>query len=159
MKDRTLADPTQRARYLGQFRDNGIEAERIELLLRTPFAEYLATYGRVDIVLDPFPYNGCTTTCEALWMGVPVVTLAGILANGRTGVMLLSNVGLTRLIAATPDEYVRIAVELAGNLQALAALRVELRSRMATSSLCDAKGLAQAIEGAYRLMWRRWCRS
>jgi predicted O-linked N-acetylglucosamine transferase (SPINDLY family) len=159
MKDRTLADPTQRARYLGQFRDNGIEAERIELLLRTPFAEYLATYGRVDIVLDPFPYNGCTTTCEALWMGAPVVTLAGILANGCTGVMLLSNVGLTRLIAATPDEYVRIAVELAGNLQALTALRVELRSRMVTSSLCDAKGLAQAIEEAYRLMWRRWCRS
>ncbi len=159
MKDRALADTTQRARYLGLFRDNGIEAERIELLLRTPMAEYLATYGRVDIALDPFPYNGCTTTCEALWMGVPAVTLAGVLANGRVGVTLLANVGLSRLIATTPEEYVRIAVELATDRQALALLRAELRSRMAASPLCDAKALANGVEEAYRLMWRRWCRS
>jgi len=159
MKDRALADTAQRARYLGLFRDNGIEAERIELLLRTPMAEYLATYGRVDIALDPFPYNGCTTTCEALWMGVPAVTLAGILANGRMGVTLLSNVGLSRLIAATPEEYVRIAVELATDRQSLALLRTGLRSRMAASPLCDVKALANEVEGAYRLMWRRWCRS
>ncbi len=157
LKDGMLKDPGQRARYLGLFEENGISTERIELLPRTPLADYLATYGRVDIALDPFPYNGCTTTCDALWMGVPVITLAGAMANGRMGVSLLSNLGLTRLIAANAEEYVRIAVELAADRGELAALRAGLRPLMAASSLCDPKTYAQGVEAAYRSMWRRWC--
>jgi predicted O-linked N-acetylglucosamine transferase (SPINDLY family) len=159
LKDKTFADEAQRARYRGLFRDNGIEGARIELLPRTPLADYLALYGCVDMALDPFPYNGCTTTCESLWMGVPVITLAGDLANGRVGVTLLSYVGLRRLIATTQEDYVRIAVELANNRRELAALRAELRPRMAASPLCNAKAVAKTVEEAYRKMWRRWCRS
>ncbi len=159
LKDRTLADPSQQARCRGAFAEHGIAADRVELLPRTSAAEYLAEYGRVDIGLDPFPYNGCTTTCDAMWMGVPVVTLAGVMSYGRFGVSLLSNLGLTHLIAATPDAYVRIAVESAKKRKTLAALRAELRPRMAASLLCDAKTFAQGVEQAYRDMWRRWCRS
>jgi predicted O-linked N-acetylglucosamine transferase (SPINDLY family) len=159
LKDKTFADGAQRTRYLGQLGSNGIEASRIELLPRSSLQEYLAAYGRVDIALDTFPYGGCTTTCEALWMGVPVVTLAGEVSYGRFGVSLLSNLGLEELIAETPEAYVAKAVELASRQEHLAGLRTELRARMAASPLCDAKSLAHAIEEAYRDMWRRWCRT
>jgi predicted O-linked N-acetylglucosamine transferase (SPINDLY family) len=159
LKHRILVDTAQREKYWRLFQDNGIETERIELLSHTPMAEYLATYERVDIALDPFPYNGCTTTLEALWMGVPVVTLAGVLANGRMGVSILSNVGLSQLIAATPNEYVKIAVALAKKRKQLVEIRASLRSKMQASPLCDAKALARAVEAAYQKMWRRWCRS
>lgn len=158
LKDKTFADGAQRARYMDQFWANSIESDRIELLPRSPLQEYLTAYGRVDIALDTFPYSGCTTTCEALWMGVPVVTLAGEVSYGRFGVSLLSNLGLEELIAETLETYVAKAVGLAGRLESLARLRSELRPRMAASPLCDAKSLAQAIEEAYRDMWRRWCR-
>ena len=159
LKDRTLADPAQCARYLGLFAENGVEAGRVELLPRTTMADYLAVYDRVDIAFDPFPYNGCTTTCDALWMGVPVITLAGAMSYSRFGVSLLSNLGLDELIAATPDKYVEKAVALANDRKRLMVLRSELRSRMAASPLCDAKAFAKGIEEAYRRMWRRWCKS
>ena len=152
-------DQAQRDRYWGLLKRHGIAAERVELLPRTTWGEYLAAYGRVDIALDPFPYNGGATTCEALWMGVPVVTLAGVMAYGRYGVSLLSNLGLPHLVATTPASYVTIAVELAKKRKPLAALRAELRPRMAASVLCDAKGFAQGVEQAYRRVWKRWCRS
>jgi predicted O-linked N-acetylglucosamine transferase (SPINDLY family) len=157
LKDRTLVDTTQRAKYVGLFRDCGVSPERLDLLPRTPVVDYLAAYGRVDIALDPFPFNGCTTTCEALWMGVPVVTLAGDASCGRFGVSLLSTVGLPRFIATKPEAYVKVAVDLAADLGELAALRAGLRPLMAASPLCDPKALAKAVEDAYRLMWRRWC--
>lgn len=92
-------------------------------------------------------------------MGVPVVTLAGVMAYGRYGVSLLSNLGVPHLVATTPASYVTIAVELAKKRKSLAALRAELRPRMAASVLCDAKGFAQGVEQAYRRVWKRWCRS
>jgi predicted O-linked N-acetylglucosamine transferase (SPINDLY family) len=159
LKDRILVDQAQRDRYWGLLKRHGIAAERVELLPRTTWGEYLAAYGRVDIALDPFPYNGGATTCEALWMGVPVVTLAGAMAYGRYGVSLLSNLGLPHLVATTPASYVTIAVELAKKRKPLAVLRAELRPRMAASVLCDAKGFAQGVEQAYRRVWKRWCRS
>ncbi|TAL09209.1 MAG: tetratricopeptide repeat protein [Nitrospirae bacterium] len=159
LKDRTLADLAQQARCRGLFTEHGVAADRVELLPRTSLAEYLVEYGRMDIGLDPFPYNGCTTTCDAMWMGVPVVTLAGAMSCGRFGVSLLSNLGLTHLIASTPDVYVKIAVELAQKRKMLAALRAELRPRMAASTLCDARTFAHGVEQAYRRAWKRWCRT
>lgn len=157
LKDRILADLTQRTRYLDLFKKCGIAPQRLDLLPRVPTYDHLATYGRVDIGLDPFPYGGHTTTCQALWMGVPVVTLAGTMACSRYGVSLLSNLELGDLIATTPEAYVQKAVMLANDRKRLAALRAELRPRMAASVLCDAKAFAQGVEQAYRSMWRKWC--
>nr|MBI3614212.1 tetratricopeptide repeat protein [Nitrospirota bacterium] len=157
LKDRNFADAAHRLGCLELFGRCGIEEDRIELLARTSIYDYFALYGRVDIGLDPFPYNGCTTTCDTLWMGVPVVTLAGVMSYSRFGVSLLSNLGLEELIATTPDAYVEKAVGLAKDLTRLAALRETLRQRMAGSPLCDAKAFAQGVERAYRDMWKRWC--
>ena len=159
LKDLTLVDSVQCRRYLDLFMNNGIDEKRIELLPRTSMPDYLGTYGRIDIGLDPFPYNGCTTTCDALWMGVPVVTLAGVMSYSRFGVSLLSNLGLEEFIAGTPEEYVKKAVGLAKERKRLAALRAQIRPRMAAAVLCDAKAFAHGVEQAYRRMWRRWCRS
>ena len=157
LKYRTFRDPGVQARYRELFEGYGIEAKRLELLPATPFPGHLALYAQVDIALDPFPYNGCYTSSEALWMGVPVITLAGNMSYSRYGVTLLANLGLPQFIAATPEEYVKIAVSLAEDPRTLAALRAELRSRMVASPLCDPQGYAQGVEEAYRHMWRRWC--
>jgi predicted O-linked N-acetylglucosamine transferase (SPINDLY family) len=120
-------------------------------------AAHLALYHRVDIALDPFPYNGTTTTCEALWMGVPVVTLRGDRHAGRVGASLLSQIGLTDLIANSVEEYVEIALALAGNPGRLDDLRGALRPRIAASPLCDRRAFARKMEGAFRTMWEAWC--
>ena len=111
----------------------------------------------MDIALDTFPYHGTTTTCEAMWMGVPVVSLAGQRHVSRVGVSLLNNVGLPELVANTPEEYVRIAVDLANDLPRLQELRSTLRQRMEQSPLMDAPRFARNVEAAYRQMWRKWC--
>ena len=123
-----------------------------------PLAEYFRLYDRIDIGLDPFPYAGGTTTCDALWMGVPVVSLAGQTAVGRAGLSILSNVGLPELVARTPEEYVRIAAGLAGDLPRLADLRAGLRDRLQRSPLTDARASPEHVEAAFRAMWRRWVR-
>jgi predicted O-linked N-acetylglucosamine transferase (SPINDLY family) len=119
--------------------------------------DHQAVYNEIDIALDPFPYNGATTTCESLWMGTPVVALAGDAHAGRVGVSILTQVALMELIAGSPEDYVRIAVELASNRTRLSELRGSLRLRMAASPLCDTKVFARDVEGAYRTMWQRWC--
>lgn len=158
LKNKSLRDAKTCERYRQHFQRHGIPPERIELLgsLNHP-ADHLALYHRVDIGLDTFPYNGATTTCEALWMGVPVVTLAGDRHAGRVGVSLLTQVGLTELVAGNPDEYVRLAAALAGNRERLAALRAGLRARMRRSPLCDAPSFTRDLEAAYRGMWQKWC--
>src|SRR5262249_21369194 len=120
-------------------------------------AEHLAAYGGVDIALDSLPYNGTATTCEALWMGVPVVTLRGERHAARVGASILTAIGLDHLIAHTPDDYVTIAADLAPDRNTLAALRLGLRERMRASPLCDGTSFARAVERAYRSMWREWC--
>ena len=135
----------------------GVDAQRLEFLEPRPRAAYLELYHRLDIVLDPFPYNGHTTSLDALWMGVPVVSLAGQRAVSRAGLSQLTNLGLSELVAWTEDEYVEIATELAGDLPRLAELRATLRSRMEASVLMDAPHFARQIEAAYRTMWRHWC--
>jgi protein O-GlcNAc transferase len=135
----------------------GVERGRVEFVGFLPGPRYLEMYQRIDIGLDPFPYAGGMTTCDALWMGVPVVSLAGGTAVARAGVSILSNLRLQELVAGTEEEYVRIAVKLAGDLHRLEGLRKELRERMRASPLMDAERFARSVEGAYREGWRRWC--
>ena len=135
----------------------GIAPERLTFSGTLPVVQYLGLYGRIDVALDPFPYGGGATTCDALWMGVPVVSLAGTTAVGRGGVSILTNVGLPELIARDEAEYVRIAAELAGDLSRLGQLRATLRDRMQQSPLMDAPRFARNIEAVYRRIWRQWC--
>jgi predicted O-linked N-acetylglucosamine transferase (SPINDLY family) len=122
-----------------------------------PRGEYLRLYHRIDLGLDPFPYNGMTTTYDALWMGVPVLTLPGEMPVSRAGLSLLSNVGFAELAAFSEDDYLRMAAELAGDLPRLAQLRSTLRDRMKASVLMDAPRFARNVEAAYRSMWQTWC--
>jgi predicted O-linked N-acetylglucosamine transferase (SPINDLY family) len=108
-------------------------------------------------MLDTFPYTGHSTSLDALWMGVPVVSLTGPSAVSRGGLSILSNLGLPELAASTEADYVRLAVELARDLPRLAALRATLRERLQASPLMDAPRFARQIEAAYRTMWHRWC--
>jgi predicted O-linked N-acetylglucosamine transferase (SPINDLY family) len=158
LKAKQLADSATRTLLLARFRERGVAAERIELAAQLPDpAEHLALYDRIDIALDPFPYNGTTTTCEALWMGVPVVTLRGDRHAGRVGASLLGELGLADLIADSVEDYVEIAVALAADPERLQDLRRTLRSRFAASQLCDGAGFARKIEAAFRAMWQKWC--
>jgi predicted O-linked N-acetylglucosamine transferase (SPINDLY family) len=142
------------------FTREGIIADRIELLPWNVLTKgHLDTYNHIDIGLDTFPYNGTTTTCEALWMGVPVITLAGNTHASRVGTSLLSNIGLPELIAETADEYVEIAVNLAVDVQRLQALRGSLQEMMAQSPLTDAKRFTGNLENCYRIIWEKWCKS
>lgn len=136
----------------------GVESSRVRFVGNQRFADYMATYQEIDISLDPIPFTGGTTTCDALWMGVPVVSLAGATAVARGGSSLLSNVGLPELVAHTEDDYVRIAAELAHDRPRLALLRSGLRARLESSPVVDAIGFAQSFELVLREMWRGWCR-
>ena len=135
----------------------GIGDERIRLVGRRPRQQYLELYQEIDIGLDTFPANGHTTSLDSFWMGVPVVTLAGNTAIGRGGVSVLRNLGLPELIAEAPEQFVQIAVDLAGDLRRLDTLRAALRDRMQHSALMDAPRFARGIEAAYRDMWQTSC--
>ncbi len=151
-------DPTVRRRVQELFTACGIEPDRIEFLGRAPtHREHLQTYDRVDLSLDTFPYHGTTTTCEALWMGVPVITLAGDTHLSRVGVSLLTNAGLGELIARSPDEFVRIAIDLASDRARLAELRAGCRKALSASPLTDREGFIRSLERAYRQLWHRRC--
>lgn len=131
---------------------------RVRVLPHVPETSgHLALYAEVDIALDPTPYNGTTTTCEAIWMGVPVVTLAGDRHRSRVGASLLGTVGLAEFVAADEDAYVRLAAGLASDPSRRATLRTDLRALMAGSPLCDGKAYAAKFERAVRGMWREWC--
>lgn len=141
----------------GLFARSGVAAAQLEILPRLPFEDYLAEFGNVDIALDTFPYHGATTTCFALWMGLPVVVLEGSSHASRADVSMLNNVGLPRLVATTRDEYVAIATRLAGDLPALADLRGKLRGMMERSPNADGRACARNLERAFRDMWITWC--
>lgn len=153
MGSRTIAEQTQQA-----FAERGISPDRLQLRKQErSLADHLATYNKIDISLDTFPYHGTTTTCESLWMGVPVITLAGANPASRPGCSLLHNVGLAKCIAQTPAEYITNARQLAGDLAQLAELRAGLRPRMQASPLMDGPSFARDMEAAYRHAWRTWC--
>lgn len=139
------------------FAERGVSPTRVRLVEHLPVEQYFALYQSIDIGLDPFPFAGGTTTCDALWMGVPVVTLAGPTPVSRGGLSLLANVGLEALAATSGDDYVARAVELARDLPRLAGIRASLRETMSRSPLTDVPRFARDLESAYRTMWRRWC--
>ena len=151
-------DPVVRQDFAKRFSDFGIEASRIDFEGSTSYREVLETYNRVDIALDTFPYSGTMTTMESLWMGVPVVTLAGNRTVSRQAAGQLSAAGLDELITNDPDEFVSVASSLAGDLERLTNYRVTMRSRLSNSPLCDAADLARALESAYREMWLSYLR-
>jgi predicted O-linked N-acetylglucosamine transferase (SPINDLY family) len=140
-----------------QLQREGVAPERVEFVGKQSLAAYFAQYQSIDIALDTTPYAGGTTTCDALFMGVPVVSLIGKTAVGRAGASILSNLGLRDLLARTGDEYVQIAATLAHDLPRLHDMRSGLRSRMERSPLMDAARFARNVESAYRQMWRNWC--
>jgi protein O-GlcNAc transferase len=158
LKTISLSDAPTREYAMEMFTQKGIERGRIELLSYEPsYREHLDLYNRVDIGLDPFPYNGTTTTCEALWMGVPVITLAGNTHASRVGTSLLTNIGLPELIARTDDEYREIAVQLAADREKLRFLRERLRDMVKHSALTNAEQFTANLENCYREMWRNYC--
>ena len=136
----------------------GVAAERIEMLGWVPgWCEHLPLYAQVDIGLDPFPYNGTTTTCESLLMGVPVVTLRGDRFISRVGASLMHNSGLDDWIADSVAAYVRLAASKAQSLDELGRLRAGLRTQFLSSPLCDTRRFAHNFEAALRSMWHRYC--
>ena len=158
LKTEIFSDRTTHDRLMNIFTDQGIEEKRIELFSFSPTTkEHLEMYNRIDIGLDTFPYNGTTTTCEAMWMGVPVITLEGNSHASRVGVSILSNVGLPELIAKTPNGYIANAVNLANDLEKLKSLRKTLRDMMTQSLLTNAKCFTANLEISYRKIWKTWC--
>ena len=157
LKNHNLADDASRRFYWRQFEQCGIAPERVDLLGPSPRAELLAFYSQIDIALDPFPYNGGTTSCEALAMGVPVITLRGDRFVSRVGSTILHNGNLADCIAHTPAEYIDKAAEMGCNPERLAEMRTGMRTRLAASTLCDTVGFTRRLESAYRQIWQHWC--
>jgi len=158
MKAGGLADPETRESIMAGFKQNGIQEGRIIFVERTPgYRAHLEVYHRCDIALDTFPYNGTTTTFESLWMGLPVIALAGDRHSARVSQSILSRLELAELVANDADDYVRLAQQLANDRKRLATLRSSIRPTMLDSRLRNATALAKEVENAYREMWRKWC--
>jgi predicted O-linked N-acetylglucosamine transferase (SPINDLY family) len=150
-------DGAARVRVRERFSALGIAPDRVAFVGSQTQADYRATYGQIDLALDPSPYNGYTTTCDALWLGVPVLTLPHPRPAGRSSVGLLHAVSLPELVATDEDDYIRRAAALAADLPRLTELRTTLRARVAASPVRDGPGFTRDVETAYRAMWRRWC--
>ena len=157
LKSHVLGDAAVCNGVRERFALHGITADRLDLRGWCFAGSPLAPYQDMDIALDPFPYAGTTTTCEALWMGVPVITLAGNRHAGRVGVSLLNAVGLSNLVAEDEGAYHRLALELAADDDRRSRLRTTLRPAMAASSLCDSLGLAHELESLFRRLWQEKC--
>jgi protein O-GlcNAc transferase len=157
LKTKQLDNPATIRQGIERFATHGISADRLMLETTLSRIDVLATYNRIDIALDPFPYNGCTTTVEALWMGVPVVALKGKRSVARAAEAILTVAGLPNLVAEDRDAYVQTAKILAEDRMYLSELRRGLRAMLEKSPICDCPKFAQALEGLYRRMWRNWC--
>ena len=159
LKYRGLDDRGTAERYLRLFADLEVKPAQIELRGWSPYVQTLAEYNEIDLALDPYPFCGATTTCEALWMGVPVVTCPMETFASRQTLSILSNIGLTETVASDPSHYVQLAVGMAHDLPHLAELRMGLRQQMTKSPLCDASRFAASFMQATRDIWRRWCQT
>lgn len=158
LNNKPFAEPASREMYLARFAELGVQADQLILTYTQPQVKTWATYaGEIDIALDPWPHNAGTTTMEALWMGVPVLTRADRPSVGRYGAAILTAAGLADWIAADDDAYIEIAKRWAGDLAALADLRAGMRARLRTSPLSDSAGLARVFERLYRGYWQGWC--
>ncbi|HEX4796758.1 MAG TPA: tetratricopeptide repeat protein [Humisphaera sp.] len=152
-----MGDANAAARKM--FTDAGIDPNRLTLIGRQQREQYLEQYNQIDIALDSFPYGGGTTSIDALWMGVPLITLAGKTALSRTGVTLLSNLDLREWVGETPEQYVEIATSVASDISRLAQLRGTVRQRLQDSPLMNEQAYVRNLEAAYRYAWREWLRS
>jgi len=157
LKTSALDDSSIYNNVIQRFAALNIGKERLELQGWSSLNDLYRLYNKVDIALDPFPFTGGATTCDALWMGAPVITLAGDSAVSRQGATYLTTIGLTELIAHTKEEYVTLAITLSNDLGRLTTIRSGLRERMLRSPLCNAKRFAENLEHAYRQMWQKWC--
>lgn len=157
LQTKAFADAETKQLFLERFEKHGINRQRLELFPFLSFQEHLSVYHRVDVALDPFPWSGHTTSCHALWMGIPVVTLLGQTHAGRMVASALHQIGLSELVAQSPDEYIDKTIKLANDLPRLADLRRTMRERMLGSPLCDGAGFTRDLEAAYREMWRKYC--
>jgi predicted O-linked N-acetylglucosamine transferase (SPINDLY family) len=157
LKTAAFGDVLGRQLMIERFLAKGVTSGR--LIFEGPGSrqEILASYNKIDIALDPMPYGGSVTTAEALWMGVPVVTLLGDLWVSRISAEMLKTLGITELIAETPEQYVEIAVALAKDKDRRKILHKTLRQQFGNSRLCDSKRFARDLEDAYRGMWQIWC--
>ncbi len=160
IKSHGLGDPQIRATLLARLQSRGIGEDRVTIMGRAPRIDsHLALYAQVDIALDTFPYNGTTTTCEALWQGVPVVGREGHMHVARVGQTLHQAAGLAELIGPDTAGYVELAVKLAGDPARIRELRRTMRDRMVRSPLCDQAGFVRHFEEALRSAWRQWCQA
>jgi len=151
MKSNALEDNSTRTSMLQAFGEHGITADRLDLINAVPRRrDHMDLYSRVDIGLDPFPYNGTTTTFEALWMGVPVICLRGNRHAGRVGASIMHHMGIPELVADSEDEYVDLAQKLAGDTHRLGTLRNSVRSQLRESTLMDVPLFTETLENAYR---------
>jgi FkbM family methyltransferase len=157
LKSSALSDAETRQRLLSLFVQNGIVESRIEILPYLQFQDHLSLYHQIDIALDTFPYNGTTTTFEAMWMGVPVITITGKVHASRVGTSILSRIEFQDGIAASENEYIEKAVKLAKNIDFLKVMRKTLRGKMQASSLMDQEAFVLKLESAFRNMWQSWC--
>jgi protein O-GlcNAc transferase len=156
LKSKFFTNSEIKSRYLNLFAKQGIEISRIRLLsFLAKKEDHLGMYNTIDIGLDPFPYNGTTTTCEALWMGVPTITLKGNRHSSRVGTSIMTHIGLEEFIAKDEQEYINIAIQLANNTLCLANIRAHLRQQLQDSTLCDSDQFAQDIEGVYANLYEK----
>lgn len=159
LKNRGFEAHSKVTRLQRQFTERSIDPERILFRGWSPRDELLASYNTVDVALDTFPYNGGVTSCEAMWMGVPVITCPGEIFASRHGLAHLTAAGVTETIARNLDDYIHHAVSLATDLPRLVALRAALRDRVAASPLCDGDRFASHFSDLLRTVWHRWCRT
>tara|TARA_R110001592_G_scaffold65203_2_gene200289 strand:- start:10515 stop:12296 length:1782 start_codon:yes stop_codon:yes gene_type:complete len=158
LKSSQFADKETKGRCIKLFKKQGVAKERLNLVAMLPNPnDHMSYYGELDLALDPFPYNGTTTTFEALWMGVPTLTLSGNVHASRVGESILSRVGLESFVSYSKDEYIKLAKLKSESLDELRQLRATLRASMINSPLCDQQGFAKQMESAYRLMWEKYC--
>ena len=152
-----MNSPQTKAIVQARFEAEGVSADRLDFRPWSDMKNYLALLERSDITLDPYPFNGGTTTCHSLWMGAPVLTLAGDRHASRMGLSMMTNIGLPEFVAHSPEEYVAIGQRLAGNVPWLREVRRTMRERLLASPLLDAAGHTRELEAVYRQAWTKWC--
>ena len=154
-----LNDSKTRTNFKNLFLQEGVSPDQLDLQGSLPHSKLLKSYNNIDIALDPFPYSGGLTTCEALWMGVPVITMPGPTFAGRHSATHLTNVGLKDWIVDSQEKYLEVVEQWCNDLEALAKLRTNLRQQVKNSPLCDAPRFARNLETVFRNMWQTWCKS
>jgi predicted O-linked N-acetylglucosamine transferase (SPINDLY family) len=157
LKTHPFTDPATAERVRAAFAAHAIPPERLALRGPSGHRAFIGEYNGIDIVLDPFPYSGGLTTCEALWMGVPTVTVPGEIFASRHSVSHMSNAGLSDWVAPDVPAYIELAVKKASDIEALAALRSRLRAQVKASPLCDAPRFGRSLGAALRYAWQDWC--